>query len=550
MIAPRSNLFPIFLSSCIKTRWNTMPYFEIRNFTQSNTQFHNFVSKKKKATTTITTTTITTTTRRRRIRTGIKLQENNSNETDDCLESKLVEKMFANNPQQKTKQEKMVESILRVKSWNLRQRTEENNKDKKMSKNKQFKKILVLPEIVAEIMSFGEVRNRRNKSLRNRMNALENSKEKSKNLTNIKFLQSIEEENDDENHLEQEEFEEEYDDEDEMDDIYSEYNTIEKRKFKLKNELIEKEEPEFNNPIIEAQRIRKEILNKRRIIEKHMQREIERKHKQLISSKKERRKLMEFQKENHFLKLPKPDRMCPEHVNWVFDHTMNKIGSAKSATDFVKFTKLPQIAFAGRSNVGKSSLINAVTRRKAMKTSDRPGETREIIFYNVGKIFTVVDLPGYGFAFASPEQIAKWNDLMKEYFKSGANSQMPRMIYLLIDSRHGLKNSDYEMIELFERYQVSYQLVLTKTDTLFVENLARIVYQLRQGYKEFILKLINEGKITASKKPSDYENVKLLMVSSQSQSGIAALKEHIVNQIGFQEQKYQRYIKKSIVQYL
>jgi ribosome biogenesis GTP-binding protein YsxC/EngB len=548
-MAPMSNLFPIFLSSCSKTRWNTMPYFEIRNFTQSNTQFHKFVSKKKKKKATTTTTKTTTTTTTTTTRAGIKLQENNSNETDDSLESKLVEKMFA---QQKTKQEKMVESILRVKSWNLRQRTEENNKDKKMSKNKQFKKIPVLPEIVAEIMSFGEVRNRRNKSLRNRMNALENSKEKSKNLTNIKFLQSIEEENDDENHLEQEEFDEEYDDEeDEMDDIYSEYNnTIEKRKFQLKNEPIEKEEPEFNNPIIEAQRIRKQILNKRRIIEKHMQREIERKHKQLISSKKERRKLMEFQKENHFLKLPKPDRMCPEHVNWVFDHTMNKIGSAKSAADFVKFTKLPQIAFAGRSNVGKSSLINAVTRRKAMKTSDRPGETREIVFYNMGKIFTLVDLPGYGFAFASPEQIAKWNDLMKEYFKSGANSQMPRMIYLLIDSRHGLKNSDYEMIELFESYQVKYQLVLTKTDTLFVENLARIVYQLRQRYKEFILKLINEGKITASKKPSDYENVKLLMVSSQSQSGIAALKEHIVNQIGFQEQTYQKYIKKSIVQYL
>ncbi len=125
---------------------------------------------------------------------------------------------------------------------------------------------------------------------------------------------------------------------------------------------------------------------------------------------------------------------------------------------------LPEIAFAGRSNVGKSSLINALTGRKALaRTSNTPGRTRQINFFDLGGRLTLVDLPGYGYARAPKEAIRRWNALIRDYLRGRATL---RRVCLLIDSRHGLKPGDEEIMALLDAAAMSYQIVLTKADKL------------------------------------------------------------------------------------
>ena len=121
-----------------------------------------------------------------------------------------------------------------------------------------------------------------------------------------------------------------------------------------------------------------------------------------------------------------------------------------------------EIAFAGRSNVGKSSLINALTGQKALaRTSNTPGRTQELIFFSGGGPLTVVDMPGYGYAAASKAKIAAWTGLIKSYLRGRANLAR---VYVLVDSRHGLKPADDEVFRLLDEVAVSYQIVLTKSD--------------------------------------------------------------------------------------
>lgn len=123
---------------------------------------------------------------------------------------------------------------------------------------------------------------------------------------------------------------------------------------------------------------------------------------------------------------------------------------------------LPEIAFVGRSNVGKSSLINALTNRKGLaRSSNTPGRTRELNFFNLQGALMLVDLPGYGYARASRTDIAKWNGLMRDYLRGRAPL---KRVFVLIDSRHGIKDSDREMMQMLDSSAVSYQLVLTKAD--------------------------------------------------------------------------------------
>lgn len=125
---------------------------------------------------------------------------------------------------------------------------------------------------------------------------------------------------------------------------------------------------------------------------------------------------------------------------------------------------LPEIAFAGRSNVGKSSLINAVLgRRDVARTSNTPGRTQEINFFNLAKSLILVDLPGYGYARESKSKIKAWNELIRLYLKG--RSSLKR-VFLLVDSRHGLKENDREIMEILDEAAVSYQLILTKCDKL------------------------------------------------------------------------------------
>lgn len=120
-----------------------------------------------------------------------------------------------------------------------------------------------------------------------------------------------------------------------------------------------------------------------------------------------------------------------------------------------------EICFAGRSNVGKSSLINALTGRKGLaRSSNTPGRTQEINYFTLGELY-LVDLPGYGFAEAPVAVVARWQALMKAYLSGRATL---RRVFLLIDSRHGPKPADREIMGLLDKAAVTFQAVLTKTD--------------------------------------------------------------------------------------
>jgi len=123
-----------------------------------------------------------------------------------------------------------------------------------------------------------------------------------------------------------------------------------------------------------------------------------------------------------------------------------------------------EIAFAGRSNVGKSSLINALTGRKALaRTSRTPGRTQELIFFAAGGALTLVDMPGYGYAAAPKHKISAWNELIHAYLRGRANLLR---VYVLVDARHGLKETDAPMLDALGESAVSHQIVLTKADEL------------------------------------------------------------------------------------
>jgi len=123
---------------------------------------------------------------------------------------------------------------------------------------------------------------------------------------------------------------------------------------------------------------------------------------------------------------------------------------------------LNEVAFAGRSNVGKSSLINALTNRNTLaRTSNTPGRTQQINFFELGGRFSLVDLPGHGYAKASKTKISAWTDLVNTYLKGRANL---RRVCLLIDSRHGLKDVDREIMSMLDMAAVNYQIILTKVD--------------------------------------------------------------------------------------
>lgn len=170
---------------------------------------------------------------------------------------------------------------------------------------------------------------------------------------------------------------------------------------------------------------------------------------------------------------------------------------------------LPQFAFVGKSNVGKSSLINAITNRKALaRVSHTPGRTQQINFFSLAEKFILVDLPGYGFAKVSHNKRASWEHLISNYLK---NSQILRRVFLLVDARRGLKEHDIEVIELLKTYQRNYQVIFTKTDQV-------------KDIDSFIKEMTKDlDKINA--------NNQILLVSSRTGGGIRELQKLIVNDL-------------------
>lgn len=137
---------------------------------------------------------------------------------------------------------------------------------------------------------------------------------------------------------------------------------------------------------------------------------------------------------------------------------------AASRIDNLPPTDGIEIAFAGRSNVGKSSLVNALTGRKTLaRISHTPGRTQELNFFVVGGRFTLVDMPGYGYAAAGKDKVSAWTSLIHAYLRGRPNLAR---VYLLVDARHGFKPVDTGVLDTLDQAAVSYQIVLTKTDEL------------------------------------------------------------------------------------
>ena len=161
---------------------------------------------------------------------------------------------------------------------------------------------------------------------------------------------------------------------------------------------------------------------------------------------------------------------------WLFNQKINfELGV--TSVEKLPENEIPEIAFFGRSNVGKSSLLNAITKKsKLAYTSKNPGRTQELNYFSISNnetILNIVDMPGYGFAKASKDKIRKWNNLSKFYLKNRKNL---RRVFLLVDSRRNIKPVDEEIMNVMDEFAVSYQIVLTKIDkTKDVDNQIKIV---------------------------------------------------------------------------
>ncbi|OWK29368.1 ribosome biogenesis GTP-binding protein YihA/YsxC [Sphingomonas dokdonensis] len=185
------------------------------------------------------------------------------------------------------------------------------------------------------------------------------------------------------------------------------------------------------------------------------------------------------------------------------------------ALQFLPDPTVPEVAFAGRSNVGKSSLINALTGRKALaRTSVTPGRTQELNFFDVGEpmLFRLVDMPGYGFAKAPKDMVKKWRFLVNDFLRG---RQVLKRALVLIDARHGIKDVDREILDMLDKAAVSYRMVLTKADKI----------------KATELQDVTERTIAeARKRPAAHPDI--IATSSEKGMGVAELRAAVIEAIG------------------
>ena len=152
-----------------------------------------------------------------------------------------------------------------------------------------------------------------------------------------------------------------------------------------------------------------------------------------------------------------------EHGRKLFAGDIDFVAGVTGLDNLIPMS-LPEVAFAGRSNVGKSSLINALTGRKMLaRTSHTPGRTQQLNFFDFSHQMFIVDLPGYGYARASKTKVRSWNKLIRQYLKG---RQTLQRVCVLIDSRHGIKDVDIEIMDMLDDAAVTYIIVLTKIDKI------------------------------------------------------------------------------------
>lgn len=205
-----------------------------------------------------------------------------------------------------------------------------------------------------------------------------------------------------------------------------------------------------------------------------------------------------------FSETPEPDAEAAEAGRLLF------AGPVAFAKGVVDMSGLPapdclEVCFAGRSNVGKSSLINGLTGRKALaRASNTPGRTQEINYFTLGDSRYLVDLPGYGFAEAPKPVVARWQELMRAYL---AGRVTLRRVFLLIDARHGPKPVDEEIMTLLDRSAVTFQAVLTKADKPNARDLAGA---------------IEATKAMLAKHPAAFPEI--VVTSSETGQGLATLR--------------------------
>ena len=171
-----------------------------------------------------------------------------------------------------------------------------------------------------------------------------------------------------------------------------------------------------------------------------------------------------------------------ENSNLIFYQQAEHFTAAADISHF-PILDIPEVCFAGRSNVGKSSLINSIcTKRSLARTSNTPGRTQLIHFYNIQNKLFLSDLPGYGYAKAPKSKIFEWTKLMENYFKNRVNLTR---VFILIDARRGLKNSDHELMDLLNIVAVNFQCILTKIDKISSKALNDIVTDTKYQIKDY-----------------------------------------------------------------
>lgn len=162
-----------------------------------------------------------------------------------------------------------------------------------------------------------------------------------------------------------------------------------------------------------------------------------------------------------------------KHADWLFSQSWHFVRGVPTL-EFLPEADRAEIAFAGRSNVGKSSLINGLVKQNGLaRTSNTPGRTQDLNFFTTEQApFHIVDLPGYGYAKAPKEKVDAWGAVLRDYLRGRVTL---RRVFVLIDSRHGIKTVDHEILKLLDEAAVTYQAVLTKIDKIKVPAVPKVI---------------------------------------------------------------------------